>query len=119
MIKKLIAAIELDMRQHSSRWQWLFVAFIMVYFGEVVLAKVSGVLTSPERQFLLFWLVISLTNLIPFTFSVVAAMTGIFGLMLTTWLLPNSGLVNDLAAWTLFFMVTAVSVVLTKQKNNG
>lgn len=110
--------LEGDMRQRPLRWQWLGLTFILVYFGEVVWSRLTGQLTSPERQFLIYWLVTSVGQLIPFEFSVGAGFLGTITLMLVTWLKPGSGLTQDLGTWVLFFIVTALVVAFIKQQRD-
>lgn len=118
MIRRFKAQLETDMRQRPLRWQWLWLTFILVYFGEVVFSKLFGQLTSPERQFLIYWFVASVGQLIPFEFSVGAGFLGTVALMLVTWLRPTSGLAQDLGTWVLFFMATALLVAFIKQQRD-
>lgn len=118
MIGKLKGLLENDMRQRSLRWQWLWLTFILVYFGEVVWSRLTGQLTSPERQFLIYWFVASIGQLIPFEFSVGAGFLGTIALMLVTWLRPGSGLTQDLGTWVLFFIATALVVAFIKQRRD-
>ncbi len=116
-MNKLFKQLSKDVESNALRYRWILLLFLLVYFGEVVLAKVSGGLTSPERQFWYFWFFISVFKIIPYQLSVFASIITILLLIVTTTFQLNIS--GDIAIWAFTFLFTAVVSILVQAKKEN
>ena len=99
-MKNLIKQFGVDITKNGARYRALFGLFLLVYFGEVMLSRMLDMLSSVERQFWIWWLLVNVFLLIPL--RIVFCIFGFFVLTLVAVVIlrPESNLSHDLSLWT-------------------
>jgi len=115
-VNKYLQTFINDVNKNPERYRWIFIIFLLVYFGEVIFAKVTGSLTSPERQFWYFWFFISVLAIIPYQLSIFAGLFALMLIILTTTL--QLWVSTEIAIWVFLFLFTALISVLIQAKKD-
>lgn len=103
MIKKLVEGLN----QNSYRYNAAMLVFILVYFGEVlVAARLLHELSSVERQFWAWWFLISVLQIIPISLSIIMLFILMIILIAATYF--QMGLADDLSVWIFYLLITVL-----------
>lgn len=113
-LRTVWADFQSDLATNQARYSGLLLLFILVYFGEVLSAKFFHDLTSPDRQFRIWWFLASVIQLIPFGLVWGMALLGTAGLFGLTVLGKGGNLVDKASVWVFIFVVTAVVTILVQ-----
>lgn len=104
LIKENWRKFSRDISNNHQRYHALFLLFILVYFGEVLLSsRVLHQLSSPERKFWLWWLLASACQLIPNIISLMLAI--LLALAILAAIIFHPSLADDFALWLFYIIV--------------
>lgn len=111
--KIMISKLKSDLEQNTYRYNAALLIFLFVYFGEVlVAARVLHQLSSVERQFWAWWFLISVFQIVPVSLSLLLLIILLLGLLAATYL--QLGIMDDLALWVFYLLITVLVANLVK-----
>jgi len=104
---KIVDNFMKDFRENETRYRGLFFIFLFVYFFEVIASRAFNTVSSPERQFWMWWTISSVFLLIPYKIIVKFALLILVMLAAGIIIGVNEVLVGDMSSWLYTVLISA------------